>query len=142
MAEREYHLRLVYNSIQIEIFSRSVEVVDPCAHEVIDYAEALSLATAIQIYRFENEVSLTWNSLAPEDFNKLYTYYVDWGRFGKQCALTLDAFNRDVNTWEYDNFNTHFDKAELMNPFDFHPRRSIYEWNRRYDLTLAWRQGA
>lgn len=142
---REYRLQISYNpTFQM---SRSAEVLIIEPRSVLRQAVAPSGVQHTKQFRtadngLEPIVAVQWYALPSSDIELLHTYWEDNGRLGRQCEIILDPVERDAGSWEVDVWNTYFDQAELINPFDFHPRRCTYEWSGRFDIEMAWRQGA
>lgn len=130
--------RLVYNSITIDITPPTTLRIDP--GNLVGENVALSGKKETLHIRSEHVVEMFFERLSKSIVDALETYRDDWGSLGKQAALTLDSSGNGTGTWEYDNYNTFFDKAELdiqigVKPVRGRLRRSIF------DLRLVFRQG-
>jgi hypothetical protein len=141
--EREYQVNIIWNGNEIQML-RSAEIVDINPRMIGTQKRSLSGKTETLLNRYDYRVTLHWAALTPENFTELWTYWNEWGRFGRQAAITLDPILRDAGRWEVDFFNTHFSAAEIEGVEGFGtapPRRNTAEWSRRYDITIEWRQG-
>jgi len=89
--------------------------------------------------RLETLVFLGYQYLLTAEATALLTYWRTHGAKGLQATLTLDRLSSSAGQWEYDNYNTFFTKAELLNN-PFAPSRAV-RGRPRYALELQFRQG-
>lgn len=134
-----FYPRLVYNSITID-FDDPVAAISIPEVPVAGRNVSASGKQETLYLRMEQQVSLTWINLEIAKLTALRTYFRDWGGQGKQAALTLDRFNTCIGQYEYDHYNTLFDKVELVD-VRLVPQRSVMG-RALYTLTLVFRQGA
>ena len=130
--------RLVYNAITIDITPPAVLRIDP--GDVVGQNTALSGKKETLHIRGEHVVELGFERLSKTIVDLLETYRDDWGALGKQAALTLDTSGNGAGTWEYDSYNTFFDKAELNIDVGVKPVRGRLP-RAIFDLRLVFRQG-
>ncbi|OGB94027.1 MAG: hypothetical protein A2Z31_00230 [candidate division NC10 bacterium RBG_16_65_8] len=90
--------------------------------------------------RTDTLLTIAFVPLTRDKLAELYTYVDTWGLLGKQAALTLDRLNTCGGQWEYDQFNTFFTKAELLNN-PFAPTRFLMG-KALYSIELVFRQGS
>ena len=82
--------------------------------------------------RSETRVRLLFHWLSASEIADVRTYWEASGKRGFQSVLILDRDGTCTGQYEYDVFNTYFDRAELIsNPFE--PKKtvlsdSIYGW--------------
>lgn len=135
-----FYPRLVYNAITID-FDDPVAAIATTEVPVAGRNIAAGSGKQETLYiRMEQQVSLTWINLEIAKITALRTYFRDWGAQGKQAALTLDRLNTCAGQYEYDHYNTLFDKAELID-VRLIPQRSQVA-KALYTLTLIFRQGS
>lgn len=120
-----------------------IDIVDPVAGIEIDEMVvagenmAESGVRETLLVRTEYQVRLTFVHLTTAQLTDLMTLFRKM--YGVQFALTLDRLATAGGQWEYDQYNSFFDKAELLDP-RFLPRRSMTS-RALYVLTVALRQG-
>lgn len=90
--------------------------------------------------RSEAIVEMDFERISFAVVEALFEYRDTWGKFGKQSVLVLDSSGNGAGSWEYENYNTFFDKAELdietgVKPVRGRLRRGVYS------LKLVFRQG-
>ena len=89
--------------------------------------------------RMEPRLTLGFTILSRANLEQIRGWWVDWASLGRQSAVTLDRFGTCAGQYEYDLFNTFFDKAHcLYNPFE--PRRFVPA-RQLFTLQLVFRQG-
>ena len=89
--------------------------------------------------RLEPRLTLGFTILSHDNLIAVRNWWKDWARLGRQSAIILDRFGTCGNMYEYDVFNTAFDKAHcLYNPFE--PRRFAVA-RELWTLQLVFRQG-
>lgn len=93
----------------------------------------------VLLERIETQVFLRLGFALTADMTALLTWWRNWASKGLQSTVILDRLSSAAGQWEYDNFNTFFTKAELLNN-PFPPIRSILA-RARYLIELQFRQG-
>lgn len=89
--------------------------------------------------RMEPRLTLGFVILSRDNLVQIRDWWRDWASLGRQSAITLDHFGTCTGQYEYDLFNTFFDKAHcLYNPFE--PKRFVVS-RQLFTLQLAFRQG-
>ncbi len=133
-----FYPRLVYNAITID-FVDPVSVI--AVDEIPIRGQNASIAglTETLFERMELRVTLNFVHVNNTITAALRTYWTNWGSLGKQAALTFDRLSTCAGQYEYDQFNTAFTKAELLNS-PWAPRRSM-TGRALYAMQLVFRQG-
>ena len=89
--------------------------------------------------RMEPRLTLGFPILSRDNLAQVRAWWIDWASLGRQSAVILDHFGTCTGQYEYDLFNTFFDKAHcLYNPFEpkrFVPARQLFT------LQITFRQG-
>ena len=89
--------------------------------------------------RDEPRLTLGFPILSRDNLVQIRDWWKDWAKLGRQSAVILDHFGTCAGQYEYDLFNTFFDKAHcLYNPFEpkrFVPARQLFT------LQITFRQG-
>lgn len=89
--------------------------------------------------RMEYRLLIAYRYLPTAMMAQLWDWWQDYASLGFQTAITLDRFNTCAGQWEYDRFNTFFDKAECQNdpmePVRAFPSRPFYTY------AFVFRQG-
>lgn len=88
--------------------------------------------------RLDVELTLSWTHLPAGTITQVLTWWRDWASKGKATAITLDRFDACGGQWEYDQYNTYFSHAELLNN-PFGPQRPQLG-RPKYALQLKFRQ--
>lgn len=139
-----FYLRIAYGD---ESPQTLIELVNPVhipapPTELGVRAENYSLAGYMERLHVRDEIRLTIQCplLFQSEVESLRSMWNDWAKYGNQMALTLDRRNTAGGQDEYDNWNTFFDRAELLtNPFA--PQRRVIS-DIAYAMELVFRQGA
>jgi hypothetical protein len=137
--QKFFYPRLVYNAITIDC-DDPVAAIEVSEIPVAGRNVSASGKQETLYLRIEQQVRLMWINLEIAKITALRTYFRDWGGQGKQAALTLDRLLTCAGQYEYDHYNTFFDKAELVD-VRLIPQRSQLT-KALYTLTLVFRQGA
>lgn len=69
--------------------------------------------------RLEMRLFLGLTNLSATTQNALDAWFQTWASVGRQTTITLDRFGTCAGQWEFDGYNLHFTRAELVtNPPD------------------------
>jgi len=135
-----FYPRIVYGSSPTTIdFTNPAHLPAPPT-ELAVRGENVSLAGAGEtlFIRDEVRVTLQFPTLFKSEAAALRTMWNNWGKYGRQMALTLDRNSTATGQYEYDEFNTYFNKAVLIgNPFAIQRR---LESDIVYSVELVFRQ--
>lgn len=89
--------------------------------------------------RMESRLTLGFPILSRTNLIQIRDWWREWASLGRQSAVILDYLGTCAGQYEYDLFNTFFDKAHCFyNPFEpkrFVPARQLFT------MQLAFRQG-
>lgn len=89
--------------------------------------------------RVEPRLTLGFTILSRANLIEVRDWWMEWASLGRQSAVILDRFDTCGGQYEYDLFNTTFDKAHcLYNPFE--PRRFTVS-RQLFTVQLTFRQG-
>lgn len=89
--------------------------------------------------RLESRLSLSFSILTRSTLDAVRGWWKDWACYGRQTAIILDRYNTCGGQYEYDYFNTFFDRGHcLTNPFEPH---RLVPGKQYYTLQLLFRQG-
>lgn len=144
---KHFYVRLVYGT-----GPTTIDISEPAADIRIASTPVAGTNVAaggkreVVFQRLDTFVALAFRKLPLADMNAIKTWLGTHALKGKQSALTLDRLATSAGQWEYDNYNTFFDKAELVGapgqiavpPVEV-PRTMLSR--ALYSLNLIFRQG-
>lgn len=140
-----FYPRINYNSVNIDFDDTAGSPAGPCNLIVFPPTVvrgenyAASGAREVLVERIEYTMRMQFLLITKARLDSLWTYWSTWGALGKQAAITLDRNSGCGGQWEYDQFNTFFNKAENVDQ-SFQPARTSNK-GPLYGITLNFRQG-
>jgi hypothetical protein len=144
---KAFYPRITYGGAYDFPTIRTIDFVNP-AHipevpaELAVQAQNFSLFGYMETLYIRDEVRvhLLFRTLSVAQLNALRLYWHEWGKYGRQATLVLDRTGGAAGQYEYDQFNTFFNRAEcVQNPFAL-VRTVIGDTIYTYDV--MFRQGA
>ena len=136
--QKFFYSRLVYNAITID-FNESTSMIEITEIPIRGVNTSTAGVSETLFERVEVQVALKFHFIDIATSTALLTYWRNWGSLGKQATLTLDRLNTCAGQYEYDNYNTYFTKAELLNN-PFAPKRQLLV-RPLYQIVMQFRQG-
>jgi hypothetical protein len=134
-----FYPRISFGSSQID-FPNPAQLITIQESQVRGQNISLSGFQETLSVRIEYILTILFQATAPATMTLVRDWWRTWASLGKQSAVILDATLSGTGAYEYDLYNTFFDKAECeLNPFNptrLTPKRSAF-----MQIQLTFRQG-